>query len=227
MSSRCRYIIVHACDNGCTTQVSASIQPTPTRRRPAEGESLLPSQLRGYTHTYIPCTHQHYVMPSVCRVAYRTPHMHTVDRPVATIHHPTIHVHIPCEAYVVAEMKKQGWPMDDIDYWFRNRRDGEPPSDCEPVVDGATGEPPGIVAYAPHTCIHIRTLYRSIDPCTVTDQCVSHLPQANGSGATTATHPTQAVHHRREVEGVIPPCRISVCKPHNHTQPLYSVYDTQ
>ena len=39
------YMSVHVCDHVCTTQVSVATQPTPLRRRSAEGADLLPSQL--------------------------------------------------------------------------------------------------------------------------------------------------------------------------------------
>ena len=92
--------------------------------------------------------------------------MHAVERLTAFIHYTHIHAHGPCEAAEVAEMRQRGWPMDDIDYFFRNRREDEPPSDDEAVnVGDAVGEPSGIVAYVPHTYIDICThvVYMSID----------------------------------------------------------------
>ena len=98
--------------------------------------------------------------------------MHTIDRLTASIHHTHIHAHGPCEAAEVAQMRQHGWPIDDIDYFFRNRREDEPPSDDEAVNAGdAVGEPSGIVA---HIYMHPRHVHvdRSLP---VMCRCTPHI----------------------------------------------------
>ena len=64
---------------------------------------------------------------------------------------------IGCEALHAARMLELGWSEQAVNRRFRNRRDGDPPSDEEPVVYPTPVDASGIVAYASTVCVQSPT----------------------------------------------------------------------